>query len=260
MSFYEFKYGFIYKITNILNGDSYIGQVYNKSIEERWDRHIDPIIKNKEVKSHLGRALKKYGIENFKIEKIDTAYSVEDINKKEKYWIKYYKDKGIKLYNETDGGEGGNTYKYKTKEEMDEIKKKISKANSGKNNGLSKQIKAMNIVTGEIFHFETINRTLKFLGIKSKGIVTDLCEHKRKYYWRDVWNFSYEDEDFKQLEFYKGRPKKYNIKKVKLINKNTKETMIFKNKYSMTCYINKNKINLNNYEWRFYEEENNSIG
>ena len=36
---YNFKYGYIYKITNLINGKIYIRRVYNKSVEDRFIRH-----------------------------------------------------------------------------------------------------------------------------------------------------------------------------------------------------------------------------
>lgn len=255
MSFYKFYYGYIYKITNILNGDSYIGQVYNKSIEERWKRHIKSS-EDKNNKSHISRALRKYGSNNFKIEKIEDAYSVEDINNKEKYWIKHYKNLGINLYNETDGGEGGNTYKYKTEKEIQLIKDKISKSNSGKNNGLSKQIKALDIETNKIYHFDTLGRCLKFLGIKNKGGVSNICGGTVKYYWRNKWNFAYEGEEFKKLTIKHPRISKYNIKKGKLIRKSDKQQIIFNSKYAATIYLKNNNLNKNDYEKEYYDKKN----
>ena len=92
---------FIYKITNVINNKVYIGQVYNKSIEARFYRHVkeaspkNPII--------VDRAIYKYGKENFIVEQIDTANSIEELNEKEKYWIAFY-DSYKQGYNETPGG------------------------------------------------------------------------------------------------------------------------------------------------------------
>lgn len=96
----------IYKITNKINGKCYIGKT-TKTVEWRWKIHIRH---SKFDNDHLlfHRAIKKYGVENFILEIIDTADNENELNEKEKYWIEYYKsylkENG---YNLTKGGEGG---------------------------------------------------------------------------------------------------------------------------------------------------------
>ena len=115
---------YIYKITNLLNNKIYIGQVYNKSIYDRFRRHIREA--KPTSKSYIGRAIAKHGFENFTIEEIDTANTLEELNEKEKYWITYYNSTDLNYgYNLTPGGDGGNTYSCKSDDEMIEIKKKI---------------------------------------------------------------------------------------------------------------------------------------
>ena len=83
---YNFKYGYIYKITNLINGKIYIGQVYNKSVENRFIRHYKNVMGYSSI---IDKTIAKYGKENFIVETIDICYSIEDCNNKEKYWIKY---------------------------------------------------------------------------------------------------------------------------------------------------------------------------
>lgn len=54
---------FIYKITNIKNNKVYIGQVYNKSVNDRFERHKHDALNNSNLYIH--RAIRKYGINNF---------------------------------------------------------------------------------------------------------------------------------------------------------------------------------------------------
>jgi hypothetical protein len=88
----------IYKITNCLNSKIYIGK----------DTTSNPKYYGSGV--ILNNAIKKYGIENFVKEVIDTAETKEDLSKKEKNWIEYYNstDKSIG-YNISKGGDGGDT-------------------------------------------------------------------------------------------------------------------------------------------------------
>ena len=60
--------GFIYKITNLINGKIYIGQTIT-SISQRMNRHYT----NAKTNNHatgIDGAIKKYGRENFKVEEI----------------------------------------------------------------------------------------------------------------------------------------------------------------------------------------------
>ena len=106
----------IYKITNIQNNKVYIGQSI-RPIEQRFKRHISDALNNI-LDTHFARAIRKYGKENFIIEKIDTAVNQDELNQKEQYWIQFY-DSINQGYNETDAISkcGGNTYKSKTNEE-----------------------------------------------------------------------------------------------------------------------------------------------
>lgn len=90
--------GFIYKITNKVNGKSYIGQT-RYTVEFRWRQHI-----HKKDNTYFHNALKKYGIANFTIETLEEC-NVEVLNEREIFYIAKYntfKDG----YNLTMGGDG----------------------------------------------------------------------------------------------------------------------------------------------------------
>lgn len=92
----------IYKITNLINGHSYIGQA--KDIYDRYNRHHQYDYKNDKYASYpLYQALKKYGLSNFKIEVIELCKE-QELDSREIYWIKYY-DTFNKGYNATQGGQ-----------------------------------------------------------------------------------------------------------------------------------------------------------
>ena len=90
--------GFIYKITNKVNGKSYIGQT-RYTVEFRWRQH-----QHKKDNCYFHNAIHKYGVENFIVETIEEC-DVEDLNSREIFYIAKYntfKDG----YNLTIGGDG----------------------------------------------------------------------------------------------------------------------------------------------------------
>ena len=93
----------IYKITNKVNGKSYIGK--SVDIEKRFNEHKKyQSDKNKT----LYKAIKKYGVENFSFEIIDIC-GKEELDEKEIYYIKKFNTLGFG-YNMTIGGDGGDTW------------------------------------------------------------------------------------------------------------------------------------------------------
>lgn len=100
----------IYCYTNKENGKKYIG-ITSRSMEEREASHIYEA-KNKTNKCYnapFKRAIRKYGIEGFEREVIDTTDTLENACELEKFYIKkyktYYKYKNSNGYNATIGGE-----------------------------------------------------------------------------------------------------------------------------------------------------------
>lgn len=78
----------IYKITNTKNNMSYIGQAVN--IADRWKQHIKYGLGIDTPNTYLYKIIKKDGVENFKFEVLEECKR-EDLNRKEKYWISFYK-------------------------------------------------------------------------------------------------------------------------------------------------------------------------
>lgn len=86
----------IYKITNKINGLSYIGQ--STQIEKRWKEHIWG-----KGNQPLHKDLKQYGISNFIFEILELCQQ-DELLSKEKKWIKYY-GTFQNGYNLNDGGD-----------------------------------------------------------------------------------------------------------------------------------------------------------
>ena len=136
--------GIIYKIENNVNNKIYIGKT------TKIDNFKNYYGSGKIIKS----ALKKYGKESFTKEIIYYAFSIEELNEKEIYFIKYYNSALPNGYNIGLGGEGNNLFYYdpntiqiikekrktgihnyyKSEEYLKVGAKKRSINNSGKNN------------------------------------------------------------------------------------------------------------------------------
>ena len=89
----------IYKITNKINGKSYIGQTI-RTIKERWNEHC----KSTSDCSAIANAIRKQGKENFIVNIIFTAYSIEELNKAESELISSFNTMSPNGYNLSTGG------------------------------------------------------------------------------------------------------------------------------------------------------------
>ena len=91
----------IYKITNNTNDKVYVGQTNNPT--ERWKKHCWETRNNIDIgKSAIHDAMRKIGIENFRMEIIGWY---EDYNEKEKYFISCLNSLVPNGYNLISGGE-----------------------------------------------------------------------------------------------------------------------------------------------------------
>lgn len=112
----------IYKIINLINGMSYVGQT-NRNIEERWLEHCKPSLA---TRSYLSNAIQKYGKDNFKIEQLAKADSQEELDLLENKAIMNCNTLFPNGYNLMTGGNGGGRVW------SEESKQKLSKTNKGK--------------------------------------------------------------------------------------------------------------------------------
>lgn len=203
----------IYKATNLLNGKIYIGQTV-RSLEERVQEHM------RHKKSVFDKALAKYGIDNFEIAIIDNAETIDELNEKEAYWIKYYNSFSENGYNMCEGGGNTKGYHHKdiSKKAMSEKKKvayigegnpfygkyhseatrkRFSETRKGRklteewkihiSEGSICKRKVKNIETNEIF--DSIKEAAEKYNIKATHI-TRVCRGKRKktggFHWEYI--------------------------------------------------------------------------
>lgn len=98
-------YGIIYSITNKENGKQYVGQT-KWLLRKRWDAHVRAANHKSSPKHYLfSNAIRKYGRDAFLLEQIDTADTLEELNRKEMEWIAKLGTFG-NGYNMTEGGGG----------------------------------------------------------------------------------------------------------------------------------------------------------
>lgn len=182
------KYGFIYKMTNIVNGKIYIGKT-ECSIERRFKEHLRycDIYNNQIEKSFNTRlypAMLKYGKENFKIELVERLIINDvDINEREKYWISFYNSQNGSIgYNISPGGLGGPLFKGRKHSVESKNKMRASSPWKGKKQSkdliikrsLNRRKYIQNLNTGEVF------KGYKDAQSKYESSVGDACRNHRR--------------------------------------------------------------------------------
>lgn len=185
----------VYKITNTINNKVYIGQTIN-SLEQRFTRHKQDAL-SKRLDTHFARAIRKYGPDNFVAEIIDTAQTQEELTKKEYYWIGFYNSCNSG-YNETNDlfKCGGNTYKYKTKEELKDIRSKISQSKVGGKNPAARRVKCKNIFTNEELFFDSLSECQQYFSETNHNFITRRCIGKTKCLYHKEWAIAYAEQEY----------------------------------------------------------------
>lgn len=115
----------IYQIRNKITGGRYIGQ--SVDVESRLNaNHKKDLRLNRHSNILLQNSYNKHGEDAFAFELIEEC-SKSELNEREICWIKFYRQKGVDVYNITDGGTGGDTWKGMTQEHRDMLKLKPRK-------------------------------------------------------------------------------------------------------------------------------------
>lgn len=139
----------VYKATNRLNGKVYIGTT-TQLLSVRKLQHIGA---SKRGKRPIAKAIRKYGIENFIFQEIETAPNMEKMYEREQYYIALY-DSMNTGYNRTTGGINCKISE-KTKKKMKESR--LSSINSFKKQNMKQ-------VSVPIYH----NTWIELLKIKKR--------------------------------------------------------------------------------------------
>ena len=143
------SYGYIYKITNMINGKVYIGQhKYTENIVSETD-----MIKDNYMGSGVAiiAAQEKYGVENFKKEIVCVCENKEDLDVLEIFCIMLAKtENGENCYNIAAGGHT-NPFEYMTEEEKDIRNTKVGEASKKAwKNKTAEQIDAFGTIHSEL--------------------------------------------------------------------------------------------------------------
>jgi len=156
--------GFIYKITNRVNGKVYIGQT-RFTVEHRFKQHI----KNYNVEHRmqpLYMAFAKYGIENFEVETVEEC-PIDKLDEREIFWIAKY-NSFKNGYNATLGGTKGCKY-FWTDNQYEEIRSMYL-------SGFTSQKIAEQFGVSAY----TIIGILRSMGVKIKGNPLDMNKMERE--------------------------------------------------------------------------------
>ena len=114
----------IYKITNKIDGKSYIGKT-GMNFGDRWDSHRSLLNTGKHDNPYLQNAWNKYGADKFEFTVVQIVESPGVLNGLEIKYITEYREAGL-CYNLHDGGSGGYNF---GKHLSAETKRKIGEKN-----------------------------------------------------------------------------------------------------------------------------------
>ena len=78
----------VYKITNTVTGDFYIGS--SKNVKDRWRTHKNPSRWKKHPNSRMYQDMQKYCVDKFKFEIIEET---TELKQREQYWMNLLKPK-----------------------------------------------------------------------------------------------------------------------------------------------------------------------
>ena len=186
----------IYKITNLVNGKCYVGQTVG-TLEARWKRHCSDGSKCPAIHS----AIVKYGVNNFRVEVIDTATSQDELNEKEAYWISTLNTISPNGYNLQNGGVRTQLSEESRKKIGLVVKQKY--ANNEVDISWKRKVCQYSVDGSLIAVWDSIKEASKQLGICDKHI-PDACRGRRRTVNGFMWRY-YEDTLGEPIELPKRK-------------------------------------------------------
>jgi group I intron endonuclease len=161
---------FLYKITNRINGKGYVG-ITKMSVARRFSRHAND---KKEPTTLIGKAIRKYGRENFIVETLAVAESWEELLCLEREAIDShgtFAGNGGHGYNATLGGEGVLGVRFSEEERKQislrntgyrhtpEAIERIRQASTGRQFSMERSIKISRALTGKKMSPEAVAKS-----------------------------------------------------------------------------------------------------
>lgn len=148
---------YIYKITNLINNKVYIGETIGE-IRIRWNQHKSTSFNpnSHSYNYHIHCAIRKYGIDNFKIEEIEQCTDEERFKRETCYILLYESYKPEKGYNYIIEGEGPSPYL--TQDFLDYWEKGFQVKEIAKKIGCHKETVSKRLHANGISHEEIIKR------------------------------------------------------------------------------------------------------
>ena len=213
------KEGIIYKATNVVTGEIYVGAT-TVSLQERINDHYNKATKNYGHK--FQNAIREYGFESFIWEQIDTGINTDELALKEKYYIQKF-DSFHNGYNSDRGG------------------------------GFKKTIYQYNL-TGELEStFQSLEEASKSSSISEESI-SHACIGDRKtsngFYWTYTSTFDLKEDIRKKkviLYDYEGEL----VKVFDSISEASKATEVNKSSIAKCCRGERKKAG--NFIWKFFD-------
>ena len=161
----ENKIAGIYKITNTITGDFYIGS--SKNIKKRWNIHKTPYTIKKHPNVKLYKAMTQYGRDNFTIEVIEKT---DNLREREQYYIEQLKP----VYNDRHA-DGYNIER--KKESMRRGSRKYHRTHRCSAETLAKKKEYLNRTC--LYKGETLTLNALTLRLRRQGIVNPMLEAKK---------------------------------------------------------------------------------
>lgn len=209
--------GYIYKITNNINGKMYIGKTAG-SLQNRWNEHKKNF-KNLRDDMVIHRAMIKYGPEAFSFEQVEEVTN-EVLDEREKYWIEYY-DTYQNGYNSTLGGEGAQKVDYnqilklweesftvsEIAEEMKIERHTVTKVLKGNHiteaeiRGRSTGAPVLQYTINGVFikKYDSISQASRVFHSQNIGNITRCCSHKTRSAYGYLWKYENDDTPVSDL-------------------------------------------------------------
>lgn len=233
------SYGDIYKATCKVSKKSYIGQAKkhqgkfddNWGYIKRWNSHIyEALNSEKDHCSLLNNAIRKYGAQNFTIERIDESDDQDELDELEIKYIQEYNTLVPNGYNLVKGGKKGNKVSQETKVKQSNVRLGMRKNKASRKyvedndlpkyiiavrrNGDKKGFKILNFPVG-IDKPEYLNKYFNFTDYKNEKDCLDSAIHylenlKKEYKFickNDVEN----ENEVKQVSTKKTEKKQHQL-------------------------------------------------